>query len=138
MGRKPVNNLYKKALDGRSHNGAKKGDKELRAIEKDLKGLNADTKAKQNRNAIYATNAIREVFGSETEFWVHVAEKSKDSFNHMKILTEYAFGKPSDGSSNGNSNGKLDIPIVNFFTGSPPQVENTIDITEEDNQDTEE
>ena len=135
MGRKPVNNLYKKALDGRSHNGAKKGDKELRAIEKDLKGLNADTKAKQNRNAIYATNAIREVFGSETEFWVHVAEKSKDSFNHMKILTEYAFGKPSDGSSNGNSTGKLDIPIVNFFTGSPLQVENTIDITEDDQED---
>ena len=134
MGRKPVNNLYKKALDGRSHNGAKKGDKELRAIEKDLKGLNADTKAKQNRNAIYATNAIREVFGSETDFWVHVAEKSKDSFNHMKILTEYAFGKPSDGSSNGNSNGKLDIPVINFFSTGPKQADDVIDVTPEEDE----
>lgn len=134
MGRKPANNLYKKALDGRSHNGAKTGDKKLRAIEQDLKGLNADTKAKQNRNAIYATNAIREVFGSETEFWVHVAEKSKDSFNHMKILTEYAFGKPSDGSSNGNSNAKLDIPVINFFSTGPKQVDDVIDVTPEEDE----
>jgi hypothetical protein len=134
MGRKPVNNLYKKALDGRNHNGAKRGDKQLRAIENDLKGLNADTKAKQNRNAVYATNAIREVFGSETDFWVHVAEKSKDSFNHMKILTEYAFGKPSDGSSNGNSNNKLDIPVINFFSTGPKQVDDVIDVTPDEEE----
>lgn len=134
MGRRPANNLYKKALDGRNHNGAKKGDKQLRAIEQDLKGLNADTKAKQNRNAVYATNAIREVFGSETDFWVHVAEKSKESFNHMKILTEYAFGKPSDGSSNGNSNAKLDIPVINFFSTGPKQVDDVIDVTPEEDE----
>lgn len=134
MGRRPANNLYKKALDGRNHNGAKKGDKQLRAIEQDLKGLNADTKAKQNRNAVYATNAIREVFGSETDFWVHVAEKSKESFNHMKILTEYAFGKPSDGSSNGNSNTKLDIPVINFFSTGPKQVDDVIDVTPEEDE----
>lgn len=134
MGRRPANNLYKKALDGRNHNGSKKGDKQLRAIEQDLKGLNADTKAKQNRNAVYATNAIREVFGSETDFWVHVAEKSKESFNHMKILTEYAFGKPSDGSSNGNSNAKLDIPVINFFSTGPKQVDDVIDVTPEEDE----
>ena len=62
MPRNPSNNKYKKALDGRSNNGQKKGDNKLRAIEKELKGLSKDTAAKQNRNAVYATNGIKEVF----------------------------------------------------------------------------
>lgn len=136
MPRNPSNNKYKKALDGRSNNGQKKGDNKLRAIEKELKGLSKDTAAKQNRNAVYATNGIKEVFGSEQDFWKHVAEESKGSFNHMKMLVEYAFGKPTD-NAQPISSGKVDIPIINFFTGTPQkEIDNTIDLdTYEDTSD---
>ena len=46
----------------------------------------------------------------------------------MKMLVEYAFGKPTD-NAQPTSSGKLDIPIINFFTGTPQrEIDNTIDL----------
>jgi len=132
MPRRKTDNKYKKVLDGRNNNGQKKGDKQLRAIQKELKSLDSSNKAKKDRITAQANSGIREVYGSEAEFWKFVAEQSKDSFNHLKFLSEYAFGKPGDniGSS---VNTKTDVPIINFFAGTQnDKLEDTIDITPEE------
>ena len=51
-------------------------------------------KAKRERISSYATNAMKEVFGSEKEAFKHLAELGKKNFTHMKLLMEYAYGKP--------------------------------------------
>lgn len=132
MPRRKTDNKYKKALDGRNHNGQKKGDKQLRAIQKELKSLDTSNKAKKDRITAQANSGIREVYGSEQEFWKSVAEQSKDSFNHLKFIAEYAFGRPGESISSMTS-AKTDVPIINFFAGTQSQpIENTIDVTPEE------
>ena len=138
MPRRKTDNKYGKAIDGRKHNGQKKGDKALRAIQKDLKMVDTSNQAKRNRVTAQATKGVIDVYGSEAEFWKHIAMQSKDSYNHLKLLTEYMVGKPSDNPFRESSSKRTDVPIINFFSGSPKpeQVDNTIDIT--DNEDTDE
>lgn len=138
MTRRKPSNKYGKALDGRSNNGQKKGDKQLRAIQRELKGLDRTNKAKKERVTAEATKGVIDVYGSKQEFWKHIAEQSKDSFNHLKLLMEYMEGKPTDSVGSSSSAKTVDVPIINFFSGSsqpPKEVEDTIDITpeEEDN-----
>ena len=38
--------------------------------------------------------AIIQVYGSEEEFFIKMAELSKESFKHMELLAKYAFGAP--------------------------------------------
>lgn len=52
------------------------------------------SKADELHLSAYAKDAIRAKFGSEQEFWEHIAGKSKESIQHLKLLVEYAFGKP--------------------------------------------
>lgn len=133
MPRRKTDNKYKKALDGRNHNGQKKGDKQLRAIQKELKAIDTSNKAKKERTVAEATKGVIDVYGSKQEFWKHIAEQSKDSFNHLKLIIEYMEGKPMDdlGSSGPI---KTDVPIINFFSGtkSRDELDNTIDITTEE------
>ena len=51
----------------------------------------------------------------------------------MTLLMEYAYGKPSD-SINADGNRKTkNTPTINFvMNNQTPQIEDTIDITEED------
>ena len=39
-------------------------------------------------------NALESIYGSEQNAFEHIAELAKDSFPHLKLLMEYAYGKP--------------------------------------------
>jgi len=87
--------------------------------------------AKKERISSYAVDAMKKVFGSEEEAFEHLAKLGKDNFNQMKLLMEYAYGKPSDTIKDGKGTTKITAPVINFFN---PEVQkeddNTIDITE--------
>ena len=92
-------------------------------------------KAKRDRISSYATNAMKEVFGSEKEAFKHLAELGKKNFTHMKLLMEYAYGKPSDSINDSNSSKKVQVPVINFFNNKESKIQDdVIDITPEDEQ----
>ncbi len=91
------------------------------------------TKAKKERIASYAVSAMKDVFGSEKEAFVHMAELAKKNFNQMKLLMEYAYGKPSDSINSDSGKKTKQAPQINFVVNNAnPQIERTIDISEED------
>jgi len=92
-----------------------------------------NTKAKKERIASYAVSAMKEVFGSEKDAFKHMAELAKTNFNQMKLLMEYAYGKPSD-SINADSKRKTkSAPTINFvMNNQQPNIDNTIDIDAEE------
>ena len=53
-------------------------------------------KADENRIRTLSINALETIFGSEEKAFEHIAELSKESFPHLKLLMEYAYGKPKD------------------------------------------
>jgi hypothetical protein len=53
-------------------------------------------KAKRERISSYATNAMKEVFGSEKEAFKHLAELAKKNFTHMKLLDDIIDVTPED------------------------------------------
>lgn len=64
------------------------------------------SKAEELKVSAYAINAIKEEYGSQDEFWGLIAEKARDSRDHLKHLLEYAYGKPPksiDVTSKGDS-----------------------------------
>ena len=91
-------------------------------------------KAKKERIESYAVSAMKEEFGSEREFFKYLAQQSKVSFNAMKLFLEYAYGKPSDSIDKERRTSGKAAPTINFNMTHPPELEvdNTIDITEED------
>jgi hypothetical protein len=92
-------------------------------------------KAKRDRISSYATNAMKEVFGSEKEAFKHLAELGKKNFTHMKLLMEYAYGKPSDSINDNNNSKKVQVPVINFFNNKESQIQDdVIDVTPEDEQ----
>jgi hypothetical protein len=98
-----------------------------------IKSSSQLTPAKKERISIYALNAMKDVFGSEEEAWKALAEQAKDSFAHMNLLWQYRYGKPQDGSE-GNTNKKLDVPVINFYASANQveKLEDTIDIESEE------
>ena len=72
-------------MDGRRNNGGHS-----------TKGF-AGRKPKEDENRIrtLSINALESIFGSEEKAFEHIAELSKESFPHLKILLEYAYGKPT-------------------------------------------
>jgi hypothetical protein len=90
------------------------------------------TKAKKDRVESYAISAMKSEFGSEKDFFVHLAGQAKESFNALKLFMEYAYGKPSDVISNSGRSNNKSAPQITFNVSSP--VEPTIDITPEDEQ----
>jgi|TARA_R100000951_G_scaffold5367_2_gene5897 hypothetical protein len=90
------------------------------------------TKAKKDRVESYAISAMKSEFGSEKDFFVHLAGQAKESFNALKLFMEYAYGKPSDVISNSGRSNSKSAPQITFNVSSP--VEPTIDITPEDEQ----
>ena len=113
--------------DGRKHNKAKKGHLDVR------KRASMANQAKRNRMKESGLKAIKKVFGNEQEFWINLAEKSKDSFNDRKLLIEYVYGKPTEGNIQQTSKGNS-APVINFYGSTPPQLDNTIDITHEEDE----
>ena len=54
------------------------------------------SKAEELKVSVYATNAIKEEYGSIEGFWEFLASQSRESKDHLKMLVEYAFGKAPD------------------------------------------
>jgi len=52
------------------------------------------TKAEDLRLYDIGISAIESEYGSQQKYWNHIAKESKDSINHLKLLTEYIYGKP--------------------------------------------
>ena len=78
---------------------------------------------------------MKEVFGSEKDAFIHMANLSKDNFNQMKLLLEYAYGKPSDSISADSSRKTKNAPTINFvMNNQTPQIEQTIDVTEDEDE----
>ncbi len=117
--------------DGRKYN-KRLAPKPISTKDKMIKPART-TKAKKDRIASYAVSAMKEVFGSEKDAFIHMAELAKKNFNQMKLLMEYAYGKPSD-SINSDSKKKVkSAPTINFvMNNQQPQIDNTIDIDTEE------
>lgn len=117
-----------KQTDGRRNNGRKPGTQVQRS-QKKLTPASLN-KAKKTRMKLYSINAIIDEFGSEQEFFNFLAKQSKKSFNHLKLMMEYGYGKPDDGHQHAP---QKQAPIINFY-GSAPQIDNTIDIDHDEEE----
>lgn len=60
------------------------------------KGAGRPSKAKEEQVRRLGLDAINSVFGSIEDYYKHIAEESKESFPHLKLLQEYVFGKPKE------------------------------------------
>ena len=58
------------------------------------KGAGRPTKADEDRVRTMSVGAITKMFGSEQEGWEHIANLAKESYPHLKLLYDYAYGKP--------------------------------------------
>lgn len=113
-------------------NDGRKGNKRLPAkplSTKDKLLPAQSNSAKKERISSYAVDAMKKVFGSEEEAFEHLATLGKNNFNQMKLLMEYAYGKPSDNISDSKGTTKITAPVINFFNPEvPKEDDNTIDI----------
>jgi len=75
-------------MDGRKNNKGKTGNKGGRK-----------SKAEELKAAELGTSAIIDAYGSLDKYWLHIAKESKDSMPHLKMLTEYIYGKPTETKS---------------------------------------
>jgi len=136
MAKKPKSNEIK-STDGRKYN------KRLPSKVK-LKGSvttkpAAMNQAKKDRVGKFAINAIKKVYGNEAGAMEKLAELSEDSFQHMKLLLEYAYGKAGENIQE-QAPRRTNAPVINFFNTQLPEgdkEEDTIDIDSEEVDDIE-
>jgi hypothetical protein len=57
-------------------------------------------------------NAIESVYGSQEDYWKHIATKSKESMPHLKLLSEYVYGKPKETKDIKIQN----VPVIDMST----------------------
>jgi len=124
-----------KSTDGRKY-AKRLAPKPISTKDKQVKAPRS-TKAKKDRVASYAISAMKEVFGSEKDAFIHMAELAKKNFSQMQLLMQYAYGRPNDkvgGESAGRRNSQ---PVINFnlnSTPEPKQIDNTFDIIHEEEE----
>lgn len=137
MAKKPKSNEIK-STDGRKYN------KRLPSKVK-LKGSvttkpAAMNQAKKDRVGKFAINAIKKVYGNEAGAMEKLAELSEDSFQHMKLLLEYAYGKAGENIQD-QAPRRTNAPVINFFNTQLPEGDkeegDTIDIDSEEVDDIE-
>ena len=104
---------HKKYSDGRRNNGAVKGVS---------RGQGRKPKAKEADIKNFALGSKKRAFGSEKKAWEALAEMSKESFAHLRLLWEYKYGKPKE-QKDINVKQEINIPVISFL-----QPEETIDI----------
>ena len=104
-----------KGTDGRRNNGAVKGIS---------RGQGRKPKAKEEEIKNFALGSMKKAFGSEKKAWDALADMSKESFAHLRLLWEYKYGKPKE-QKDLNIKQEVNIPIISFL---PPEKENTIEI----------
>ena len=102
-----------KYSDGRRNNGAIKGVS---------RGQGRKPKAKEEDIKNFALGSMKRAFGSEKKAWEALAEMSKESFAHLRLLWEYKYGKPKE-QKDINVKQEVNIPVISFL-----QPEETIDI----------
>ena len=54
----------------------------------------AGRKPKEDRIRTLSISALESIYGSEQKAFEHLAVLAKNSFPHLKLLMEYAYGKP--------------------------------------------
>lgn len=81
------------------------------------KGAGRKPKADEDRVRTLSIGAIKKVFGSEEEGWLHIAKQAKESFPHLKMLYEYSYGKPKETVENIVSMPKPDKKVFTDFNG---------------------
>ena len=54
----------------------------------------AGRKPKEDRIRTLSISALESIYGSEQKAFEHLAILAKNSFPHLKLLMEYAYGKP--------------------------------------------
>ena len=74
-------------MDKRIYNGGKR------------EGSGRKPKIDEERIRDLSINAIESIYGSEEKAFEHIAKLAKDSFPHLKLLFEYAYGKPKESRS---------------------------------------
>lgn len=103
-----------KSTDGRKNNTRKKSIPKLSLPEKERSNKPRLNTAKKNRKKLYAKKAIKNVFGSEVNAFESLAKKAEEgSYNHMKLLLDFAYGEEKDTNQN-----KVQAPVINFFGDS--------------------
>ena len=71
-------------MDKRINNGGKR------------EGSGRKPKADEERIRDLSINALESIYGSQEKAFEHIAELAKESFPHLKLLFEYAYGKPKE------------------------------------------
>lgn len=104
---------HQRYSDGRRNNGAIKGVS---------RGQGRKPKAKEEDIKNFALSSMKSAFGSEKKAWATLAEMSKDSFPHLRLLWEYKYGKPKE-QKDINVKQEINIPVISFL-----KPEETIDI----------
>lgn len=111
-----VKEEHVKYSDGRRNNGAVKGIS---------RGQGRKPKAKEEEIKNFALGSMKRAFGSEKKAWEALANMSKDSFPHLRLLWEYKYGKPKE-QKDLNVKQEVNIPVISFL-----DPEKTIDIDAE-------
>lgn len=94
-------------------------------------------KSKRDRMESRTALAIKKAYGSEQEFLNYLAEMSKKSYNYMKLLMEYRYGKVADSIDKEKRTQSKSAPQITFNVTQTPQKLDQgeiIDVTPEDDQ----
>lgn len=59
-------------------------------------GAGRPAKADEERIRTLTISSLIKTFGSEQAAFDNIAKQAKDSFPHLKLLLEYAYGKPKE------------------------------------------
>jgi len=61
----------------------------------------------------------------------YLTKLAKNNFSHMKLLLEYAYGRPSDSINDAPDKGKTKAPVINFINNQEvKENKDIIDITD--------
>jgi hypothetical protein len=128
------NNNNKAKMDGRSHNSKRERVKLIKA-DPALPPAKVN-KAKKDRAKALSSKAIKNIFGAEDGIWNVLAEQAMSgNMKAMEMLMQYQYGKAGEAKAERVATSKA--PIIQFVNpmGMTPQVDNTIDITPEEEDD---
>lgn len=120
-------NNNKRKLDGRKNN---KRMERTKIMKSDSLPPAKATPAKRSRAKKLSNKAIKNIFGSEDGIWDKLAEQALEgNMKAMEMLLQYQYGKAGEQKSYTPTSSKA--PIIQFVNqvNQPKEVDNTIDIT---------
>jgi hypothetical protein len=124
------NNNNKRKLDGRRNN---KRMVRTKIMKSDSLPPAKTTPAKKNRAKQLSNKAIKNIFGSEDGIWDALAEQAMSgNMKAMEMLLQYQYGKAGEQRQQTQTTSKA--PIIQFVNqvNQPKEIDNTIDITPEE------